>query len=201
MYSIFNCKHLDAHFQGSAEVFIVYPFAGHRPLPAPPATHNLIRRKCSKVFIYGCVLQCDKNKLRKRHVRSISGSTVSLPLRPQSTALFERKTCECINWLNMVLYGSTSYVWRQTLSVDPFVCCQIRQAIKHSQIYGTIADYSVIKAGLPPPPLLILHIRTEVFACERVEKATGRRDRGEYTPRIGKTKEQINWQRDQVCSY
>lgn len=110
MYSIFNCKHLDAHFQGSAEVFILYPFAGHRPLPAPPATHNLIRRKCSKVFIYGCVLQCDKNKLRKRHVRSISGSTVSLPLRPQSTALFERKTCECINWLNMVLYGSTSDV-------------------------------------------------------------------------------------------
>lgn len=73
--------------------------------------------------------------------------------------------------------------------------------MKHSQIYGTIADYSVIKAGLPPPPLLILHIRTEVFACERVEKAAGRRDRGEYTPRIGKTKEQINWQRDQVCSY
>lgn len=171
MYSIFNCKHLDAHFQGSAKVFILYPFAGHRPLPAPPAIHNLIRRKCSKVFIYGCVLQCDKNKLRKRHVHSISGSTVS----PHSTALFERKTCECINWLNMVLYGSTSDRGGRGDSEDPFVCCQIRQAIKHSQIYGTIADYSVIKAGLPPPPTLILHIRTEVFVCERVEKASKER--------------------------
>lgn len=69
-------------------------------------------------------------------------------------------------------------VWGGLLSVDPFVCCQIRQAIKHSQIYGTIADYSVIKAGLLPPPLLILHIRTEVFACERVEKAAKREGEG-----------------------
>lgn len=79
----------------------------------------------------------------------------------------------------MVLYGSTNDVCvGGLLSVDPFVCCQIRQAIKHSQIYGTIADYSVIKAGLPPPPLLILHIRTEVFACERVEKAAKREGEG-----------------------